>query len=191
MKSELISFPVYGSFFGSEIRRLLDGDDGASANTVDPRSMALWYALDRKYSFKSPWSYNEAVIANRWTLSNAVYQSARAAESEANELFDWILRLEHEQLGLPAPDMTIIIDVEPSLSMLRSKTRDSEADRGSRPDLYERSAELLTSARSKYLDAAARFENVAIVSSVDRSGQERAPEYVHEDILNLISAVRL
>jgi hypothetical protein len=53
----MLSFPVYSSFFGQSIRQLLDGQLGAgdvSADAVDPRSMALWYALDRWEAFRDP-----------------------------------------------------------------------------------------------------------------------------------------
>ncbi|MDD7687731.1 MAG: thymidylate kinase, partial [Clostridiales bacterium] len=46
------AFPVYESFFGSQVGRLLSGADGIKATDVDQKSMALWFALDRFDSFR-------------------------------------------------------------------------------------------------------------------------------------------
>ncbi len=41
---ERLSFPIYSSFFGREDGKLLTGSDGVRADTVDGKSMALWFA---------------------------------------------------------------------------------------------------------------------------------------------------
>ena len=42
------SYPVYESFFGKELGELLSGTNRQfTASDLDPKSMALWYALDR------------------------------------------------------------------------------------------------------------------------------------------------
>jgi len=41
------AFPAYDSFFGKEIGYLLSGAEGVTADQVDHKSMALWFALDR------------------------------------------------------------------------------------------------------------------------------------------------
>src|SRR5207244_6487047 len=105
---DVVSFPRYDSFFGRQIRLLLDGAGDVSAQTVDPRSMALWYALDRAQWARDRKPVSDGVVLlNRYTLSNAVYQSARSGE----DLFDWVLRLEFEGLGLPRPDVTGVLVV--------------------------------------------------------------------------------
>src|SRR6266516_7919816 len=76
---EVVSFPRYDTFFGRQIRMLLDGVGGISAQTVDPRSMALWYALDRAQWARDRKAGSDGVVLlNRYALSNAVYQSARS-----------------------------------------------------------------------------------------------------------------
>src|SRR5439155_8563488 len=123
---DVVSFPRYDTFFGRRIRDLLDGADGVSAQTVDPRSMALWYALDRAQWARDRKPVDEGVVLlNRYTLSNAVYQSARSGD----DLFDWVLRLEFEELGLPRPDATVVLDVPPVVSRARVAHRgDAQGD---------------------------------------------------------------
>lgn len=165
---DVVSFPRYDAFFGQRIRALLDGADGVTADTVDPRSMALWYALDR-----AQWARDrkprdtDVVVLNRYTLSNAVYQSARSGE----DLFDWVLQLEFEELGLPRPDVTVVLDVPPEVSRTRVVHRDGEGD------VYERSQALQARVRDGYLSAAARLPNVVVVPAVG------PPAEVHAAVL--------
>jgi dTMP kinase len=168
---DVVSFPRYDTFFGRRIRALLDGLEGVSAETVDPRSMALWYALDR-LQWARDWKPRDdgVVILNRYTLSNAVYQSARSGE----DLFDWVLRLEFEELDLPRPDVTVVLDVPPEVSRTRVVSRDGDGD------VYERSRALLARVRDGYLAAARRLPNVVVVPAIG------PPDEVHAAVLEAL-----
>jgi dTMP kinase len=169
---EVVAFPRYDTFFGRQIRMLLDGVGGVSAQTVDPRSMALWYALDRaQWARDRKTAPDGVVLLNRYTLSNAVYQSARSGE----DLFDWVFQLEYEELGLPRPDVTVILDVPPDVSRQRVTHRDGAGD------VYERAADLMARVRDGYLSAAARLPDVVVVSAAG------PPEAVHAEVLAAIS----
>ena len=183
---EVRSFPRYESFFGRQIRALLDGagDPGdITADTLDPRSMALWFAMDRWQSFTLS-SQCDVLLLNRYTLSNAVYQAARAdaerGRSEGDELFAWILELEHTVLGLPHPQLTVVLDLDASISGARSTARARE--RGASPDVYERSEQLLLASRDRYRTAGAFVDNLALVAV-----GSRPPHVVAEDVRALLS----
>jgi dTMP kinase len=174
---EVVSFPRYEWFIGREIRQLLDAGRGVSAQDVDPRSMALWYATDRAQWVRDRKPHPDGVVLlNRYTLSNAVYQSARCDDPE---LFDWILQLEFEELGLPQPDVTVVLDVPREVSQRRVAHRDDSAG-----DVYERAADLLARVRDGYLSAAARLPNVVVVPAAG------SPEEVHRAVLDVLSAFR-
>ncbi len=183
---EVVSFPRYDTFFGRQIRMLLDGVGGISAQTVDPRSMALWYALDRAQWARDRKAGSDGVVLlNRYALSNAVYQSARSESARdqrslrgaplGEDLFDWVLRLEFEELGLPRPDVTVILDVPPEVSRQRVTHRDGAGD------VYERAADLQARVRDGYLTAAARLPDVVVVSAAG------PPEAIHAEVLAAIS----
>jgi dTMP kinase len=171
---DVVSFPRYETFFGRHIRALLDGSGEVSAQTVDPRSMALWYALDRAQWARDRKPVSDGVVLlNRYTLSNAVYQSARAGDPE---LFDWVLRLEFAELELPRPDVTVVLDVPPEVSKRRVGYRgDAEGD------VYERSATLLARVRDGYLAAASRLPDVVVVPSVG------SPTDVHAAVVRALA----
>jgi dTMP kinase len=170
---DVVSFPRYDTFFGRHIRALLDGAGAVSADTVDPRSMALWYALDRVQWARDRKPSDGVVLLNRYTLSNAVYQSARAGDPA---LFDWVLRLEFEELELPRPDVTVVLDVPPEVSKTRVAQR-GDAD----GDVYERQAGLLARVRDGYLAAAARLPDIVVVSAAGPA------DSVHEAVLTALA----
>lgn len=191
--AKVLSFPVYESFFGSTVRQLLDGKLPHSAETVDPQSMALWYALDRWETFERLTSSPDWLILNRFTLSNAVYQSARlevassedpdtVEADEADRVFHWILDLEQRHLKLPNPGVTVVLDVEPAVSQDRSDRRAQLAGSGATQDVYERSAKLLDAARRRYLRAADELADVVVVPCLDSAGEQRPADEVHEDV---------
>lgn len=184
----VLSFPRYETFFGRTIRALLDGHGATSAATLDPRSMSLWYALDRWQAFGALDPSATVVLLNRFTLSNAVYQSARAPHEEADALFDWVIELEHGQLGLPRPHVTVVLDVAPSLSRARSHRVDGAGGRTEEPDVYERSDDLLAAARRRYLAAAEGDDAVAIVGGGEGDGA--TPEQIHRAVLDAVLARR-
>jgi dTMP kinase len=162
------SFPRYETFFGQRIRALLDGKESVTAATLDPKSMALWFAMDRWHAVHAHQQrHTDIVILNRWVLSNAVYQGARAALAEGllsegngersgtvgDNLFDWVLQLEFETLGLPKPAATVLLDISVEESMRRATNR--AAAQGATPDVYEGASGLLLASKRLYQRAAA------------------------------------
>jgi len=135
---KLRSFPAYDSFIGRQIREML-----RDSAPLDARSAALWFATDRRQALEHDPLGAEVEICNRYTLSNAVYQSARAPEDET--IYEWVLDLERE-LGIPAPDLTFVLDVTPALVAERTRAR-------AELDAYERQRDLQDRVRARYLAA--------------------------------------
>ncbi len=136
---KLRSFPAYDSVIGRQIREML-----RDSAPLDARSAALWFATDRRQALEHDPLRAEVEICNRYTLSNAVYQSARAPEDET--IYEWVLDLERE-LGIPAPDLTFVLDVTPALVAERTRAR-------AELDAYERQRDLQDRVRAAYLAAA-------------------------------------
>ncbi len=165
------SFPRYDTFFGRRIKTLLEGNAQTSAANLDPSSMALWFAVDRwdaVNTMTSEIGNVDVVLLNRWTLSNAVYQGARAqGDAAQNDLFDWVLDLEYHRFGLPRPTINVVLEVSVETSMSRARDRASLANL--EPDVYESSARLLYDSRRLYRRAASLFPEVQIVDADQRS----------------------
>jgi dTMP kinase len=174
------SFPRYDSFFGTRVGALLSGSEPVTAASLDPRSMALWFAMDRWDAIRDGLPTTDVVILNRWTLSNAVYQGARAADDvEADAVFDWVLQLETGTLRLPLPTLTVLLDISVETSMDRAVARAAQS--GQKPDVYESKAALLIASKRLYQRAANAGNGTLL--EVDN----RTVEQVQADIDVLVS----
>jgi dTMP kinase len=156
---KLRAFPAYDSFIGREIREML-----RDSAPLDARSAALWFATDRRQALEHDPLRADVEICNRYTLSNAVYQSSRVPEAESQATYDWVLELERE-LGIPAPDLTFVLDVTPALVAERTAAR-AELDQ------YERLRDLQDRVRARYLAA----DDVVVISCDGRTPEDIAAE---------------
>jgi len=173
-----IAFPRYDSFFGAEVGKYLTGRDGVRADSVDGKSMALWFALDRFEAFRGyDYSAADVLLINRYVLSNAVYQSIRDCDIGRPDLLDFVLALEHEHFGIPRADAHIVLDMEPENAQ---KNVDKKGFRdyvgASERDVYEAETSLQARARARYRAYAERLPNVFIIGCMGKDGLLSIPE---------------
>jgi dTMP kinase len=136
LSTRTLSFPVYGTTIGKEIRKFLAG--GAD---YPPEVRAMLYAANRwetKARLESTLSETDATIVNRYSGSNLAYGVSSGLG------LDWLLNLE---AGLPEPDVVLVLDAPPANLAPRRGGKDS----------YERNAILQAKARRAYLELAAKF----------------------------------
>ena len=170
---KLRSFPVYDSFIGRQIAQILRSD-----SPLDARSAALWFAADRRQALEHEPLAADVEICNRYTLSNAVYQSSRASESEREAVFEWVLELEQSELAVPAADLTFVLDVTPALVEERTRVRAERA--GQEPDSYERLSGLQDRVRAGYLAAAERSDAIVVIPCDGRAADDIAADVLAE-----------
>ncbi len=125
-----LSFPDYGTPIGQEIRKALDGD-----REFGPDVMQLLYVANRG-EFRPQldlWlSSGDVVMCDRYRASSIAYGEAQGLDAS------W---LEDIQRFLPAPDLTIYVDIAPETAA-RRKAHDR--------DRYERDLALLGRVRESY-----------------------------------------
>lgn len=174
-------YPVYGSYFGAEVGRYLSGSGGVRADTVDGRSMALWYALDRWEDLKD-YKDGEAdvLLFNRYVLSNGIYQSIRDIDLDKPDIIDWVFDLEYNHFGLPKADIFIFYDVDTAqagANILKKGHRDYV---GEGKDVYEESASIQERVRAKYLQTAERRQDVLVIQCM-KNGVFRSIEDIADE----------
>lgn len=134
LETRSLSFPDYGTTIGKEIKRFLAGDVN-----YPPQVRALLYAANRwekKVEIESAISQSDVTIVNRYTGSNLAYGTSSGLDLQ------WLASLE---IGLPKPDLVLLLDAPPSL--LRSR-------RGANKDTYETNVSLQEATRGAYLKLA-------------------------------------
>ncbi len=180
------SYPAYGSFFGTRIGELLSGETGLNATDVDQKSMALWFAMDRFDDLKqfTDGEYDFMII-NRYVLSNAVYQSIRDVDIDKPDIVDWVFELEYEKLNLPKPDLTLVFDVELGCANLNVGKKGFRDYVGMGKDVYESSTSIQRRSKEKYIEVAAKYDNIEIVSCTNE-GVMLTPEEISSKVFELV-----
>lgn len=190
-KVNVRSYPVYESFFGSEIGKHLAGKD--LKYNIDPRSMALWFAMDRWKDRKDFISTNpdtDILLLNRYTLSAMVYQSIRAGESD--DLMKWIEELEHEVLELPRPDLYLIFDLPFKLALKNNESKGKREYIDGEADKYEKDMKLQTTARELYSKFGKEQSNAIVIECFEKEKMlpvESIFQKVYDEVSKIIEPV--
>ncbi|MBP2322874.1 dTMP kinase [Kibdelosporangium banguiense] len=124
------AFPRYGeSVHADLVSDALHGRLGDTGDSV--HGMAVLFALDRhgaKETLMQDIQDFDVVLVDRYIASNAAYQAARLHQDERGEVVEWIRALEVDRLGLPVPDMQLLLKVPVDLAVSRAETRDRVRD---------------------------------------------------------------
>jgi dTMP kinase len=146
------SFPDYDTPIGQEIRKALAGE-----RDFGPDVMQLLYVANR-FEYKprlDAWlAAGDVVICDRYRASSVAYGEAQGLDP------DW---LETIQRYLPAPSVTVLLDIAPETAAERKAT-----DR----DRYERDLALLGRVRRSYRRQAVKHRWVLV--NAERSRDEVA-----------------
>ncbi|MDP3793099.1 MAG: thymidylate kinase [bacterium] len=173
-------FPRYGnpaSFFVSKYlqKKEFGFQNGyGSASNVNPYGASLAYALDR---FDAAFCHEQRpnlwdllndgyhIVSNRYTAANVGYQASKIDDPDERVKFiKWLMHLEYEVLGIPQPDLVLILDLEPSIAReLKARQR---REQGLSLDAHEGNNQILDNAREVYLEAAKLFPDTWTIVSV-------------------------
>ncbi len=165
--------PTYGKI-GDFLHKILSGSEKA-----DPRVIAALFAADRldhilnqADGIKKQLDDGKYVICDRYYLSSFAYQGCEVS-------LDWVIQLNREARAELKPDITILVDIPPEVSLERiKKGRESF-------EIYE-NLQRLTSVRENYLALCEKFgreENLFIADG------NRDADLIFEEIKNAVSKI--
>ena len=149
-----MSFPRYHESIHAQIAaEALHGNMGDLVDSA--HGMAVMFALDRAGAGKElgQWatSTSDVLLLDRYVASNAAYTSARTGNVEDRA---WVADLEFEKLGLPRPDLQVLVDTAPETARERAAKRES-LDASRTRDKYERDTAPQDATFAAYVDMAA------------------------------------
>lgn len=130
----LFSFPDYSTKIGNEIRSFLEGKVQYNAETKHMLLSANRW--EKKVNILESQKAGKTIILNRYYQSNLVYGLANGLD------FEWLSILDK---GLPKEDVTIVLDISPRISYLRSIANNFVLDD------FEKNREFLDVVRTNYL----------------------------------------
>lgn len=178
-----LSFPRYDQESSALIRLYLGGAFGDKPEDVNAYAAATFFAVDRYASYHQDWGrYYESgglLIADRYTTSNAVHQTAKLPPAEREAFLDWLFDYEYRLLGLPEPTRVLYLDVpdEVSRRMLRHREQETHTD----ADIHEKDAAYLRHCRENGAFVARRCGWTRIDCAA--GGALRSAEEIHAEVM--------
>ncbi len=191
LKVVSISFPQYGKKSAGLVEEYLNGKYGPS-NNVDPYVASLFFALDRfdlATELKRRLNEKYIVILDRYVDSNAAHQGGKIKDKKARAHFlAWLYDLEYKILGIPKPDLTVILRVPAKMgqALVSQKTQRLYIEGGKTHDGHEANLKHLSAAESAYIWLARKFPKDHVVIECTKGNKLLPPEKIHEKVWNII-----
>ena len=183
-----LRFPQYEEPSSALIRMYLGGAFGDDPEAVNAYAASTFYAVDRYASYQRVWKdYYQGgglVVSDRYTTSNAVHQGSKVPEGERAEFFRWLYDLEYDRMGLPRPDLVVLLDMPVELSEQLMRKR--EQSTGTHADIHERNEDYLKKCRDVALQAA-KYYGWRTVSCA-KDGAIRGVEDIHEEVYAIVKS---
>lgn len=183
-----LRFPQYEEPSSALIRMYLGGAFGDDPEAVNAYAASTFYAVDRYASYQRVWKdYYQGgglVVSDRYTTSNAVHQGSKVPEGERAEFFHWLYDLEYDRMGLPRPDLVVLLDMPVELSEQLMRKR--EQSTGTHADIHERDEDYLKKCRDVALHAA-KYYGWRTVSCA-KDGAIRGVEDIHEEVYAIVKS---
>jgi dTMP kinase len=158
-KARVLSFPDYGTSIGEEIARALQGE-----RDYEPEVMQLLYVANRyeRRADLQRWLEGGVIlVCDRYVASSVAYGEAQGLDPR------WLAEV---QKFLPAPTLTILLDIAPATAVQRKAV-----DR----DRYERDLAMQSRVRDSYRRQAAAGGWVVIDG-------ERAKDAIAQDVFDSV-----
>jgi dTMP kinase len=144
----LLSFPAYETAIGEEIHRALHGRREYPADVMQLLYVANRY--EHKPQIEEWLAAGTTIVCDRYLASSIAYGEAHGLDPQ------WLAEI---QRFLPAPDLTILLDIAPDRAAAR---------KAANRDRYERDLALLSRVRDSYRRQAQRPAWVSLDGSRDR-----------------------
>ena len=141
---------------GDVLRRYLGGEFGANPEDTSAYAASILYAADRFASYRRHWRQDyengTLLLSDRYTQANVIYQMPKLPHDEWKQYIDWLYDLEYNKMGIPRPDLVVLLDLDSALAERQVMER-YHGD-ASRRDIHERDYGFLRVCREAALTAA-------------------------------------
>jgi thymidylate kinase/thymidylate synthase ThyX len=128
-----IKFPRYEEDASYFVRKYLSGEYG-TATELGPYIPSLFYALDRYDNgaqIKQWLAEGYVVLADRYIAANKAHQGQKIDDpATRTAYYQWLDQLEFEMLGIPKPDLNLVLTVphETAIELIKKRGDSQELD---------------------------------------------------------------
>lgn len=188
-KVRVIDFPDYSSEGCTLVKMYLDGKLGDDPDDTNAYAASMFFAADRYVSYVNSWKndYEDddtVVIANRYTTANAYHQLSKMPREDWASFLDWLWDFEFNKLGLPSPDMVLLLDMPESVSSAMVKKRNGET--GRKLDIHETHKDYLKKCREAASYVAEKCGWCVIPCADDNADEPYSRESISEMIAKAV-----
>lgn len=186
---EIFDFPQYDQDSSYFVKEYLNGNYG-TAEEVGPYTASIFFALDRYQAapkILEALNKGRIVIANRFTGSNMAHQGTKFDQiEERNGYFLWLDAIEFKMLGIPRPDISLVLRVpaETAQQLVDNKAKRDYTDK--KRDLHEADINHMRRSVEVYDDLCNLFPKDFKMLDCVRNGQLLSIEKVSELVWSAI-----
>ena len=187
-----VGFPRYGEPSARFIEHYLNGQYG-SANSVHPELASMLYAVDRYAASEKIRHHlrkrHSLVISDRYVASNLAHQGTKFRDKkERLEFYERIIELEYDILGLPRPDLNIVLLVPPTVAQTNIDQKPTRSYTVAKRDIHEEDTDHLEKANANYRELTKLYpDRFAPVSCMKPGSQTmRSVADIGDDIWNTV-----
>ncbi len=183
-------FPQYDKPSSYFVREYLNGRYG-TLKEVGPYRASIFYAVDRfdvGPRIKKWLKDGKTVISNRYVSANMGHQGSKIkSPAGRRKFFKWLEEFEYGVMGIPKPDLTLVLHVPaPVAQKLVDKKKSRAYVNGKKRDLHEADLEHLKRAETTYLEMVRMFPRDFRLVECMKSGKLLSPREVHERVWNVV-----
>jgi dTMP kinase len=187
VQTAYIDFPQYGQKSAGLVENYLNGLYG-SASEVKPEVASMFYALDRyDASFKMrPWiEEGKVIISNRYVSANMGHQTGKIKDpKKRDEFIGWLKNLEYKTLGIPEPDLTILLFMPCEIAQKLVDNKGVRAYTEKKRDIHEADLAHLKDAENAYLELVSK-EGWKLINCSE-NGAPLPIDVIQEKILKVV-----
>lgn len=186
-KTTTASFPQYGKKSSGPIEEYLNGKYGRP-DEISPYAASLFYAIDRfdfSKEIRSRLNEGYLFILDRYVDSNAGHQGGKIKDPREREKFiEWLYEIEYRILGIPKPDMVIILHVPAEIGqkLVAQKQQRLYLEGNKKRDGHEADLDHLKNAEASYLWLAKKYRKDHQLVECVENGKLLPPEKIHEKV---------
>lgn len=185
MPYKIVAFPRYDNPSSYFIKQYLSLDHPyGTPDEVGPYRSSIFYAMDRydaSFELRKYIDDGFIVLADRYTGSNIGHQGGKISDEKERKVFiEWLFDLEFVKMGIPKPDVNIILSIPLEVSVSRIESR------GRSKDAHEVDPSHLGKSQDAYLWAAKNYpDDFVEVKCVD-GGRELNETEVYAKVWKVI-----
>ena len=180
-------FPSYNTNQGKLVEMYLNGEFG-DVKDLSPYFVNSLFAIDRavtwNFDLKSKYDNGSIILADRYTTSSIIYQSALIEDiDERKKFIDYICDFEYNKLGIKKPDNVIFLYMPFKLATELRKKRVSND--GISNDIHEKDLAFMKKVYDNAMFVADYLSWTKVLCS--ENGKMKTKEAIHDEIYNLLT----